>query len=148
MAARNTSSHKKLFHSSGLSPARASQELFRSSRVHSRLLTRDPSFTILYFILSLISARPPLTRATRSASTRPKNGDGRAGPAFYPHVTDAWRGEGGGGRGEEERGGRVTRLRAPPHPSHPSPLMQRAKCQSCFHDTASVHFLQTTIKER
>lgn len=33
--------------------------LYCSSRVHSRLLTRDPGLTILYFLLSLISARPP-----------------------------------------------------------------------------------------
>lgn len=38
---------------------------------------------------------PPVTRAARSASTRPKNGDGRAGPAFRLRVTDARRGRGG-----------------------------------------------------
>lgn len=53
-----------------------------------------PAGARLYFIRSFISARPPLTRAARSASTRPKNGDGRAGPAFCLHVTDAWTGGG------------------------------------------------------
>lgn len=42
MAARNTSSHKKLFQSIGLSPARASQVLAVAPACIPKLLTRDP----------------------------------------------------------------------------------------------------------
>lgn len=89
-------------------------------------------------LLSLISARPPLTRATRSASTRPKNGDGRAGPAFYPHVTDARRGEVGG---RKEVG--VWRRQRTALPAN-----WRTRCQSRLHVTARRRLVWQTIKQR
>lgn len=84
-------------------PLRASEEPLRhrpaallSAHVEPKLTEVYFSF-FLFFLLSLVSARPPSSRATGSASTRPKNGDGRAGlraPAFYLHVTEARRGGG------------------------------------------------------
>lgn len=111
------------------------------SRAFPRPLTKDSGLKMRYILLSLISARPPLTRATRSASTRPKNGDERAGPAFYLHVTDAWRGVGGG------KGLGGWRGRGPHQRRHLPPLtpVQTARCQSCFHDTAGEHLTWQTI---
>lgn len=136
MAARNTSSHTERFHGSGSSPARASQVAARSVAALACIPRRSrgiPARRLYIFYFPFFLLVPPLTRATTSASTRPKNGDGRAGPAFYPHVTDALEGEEGGGKrgwaGDEATD------------SPPPPLVYRARCQSCFHDTAPGRFL-------
>lgn len=93
MAARNTSSHKKWLQSSRLSAAGASQELpsLTASEVSrpDEYLSRTCS---CFFILS--SAR---SRNQKCECKRKKNGDGRAGPAFYQHVTRWLEGEVGGG---------------------------------------------------
>lgn len=50
-------------------------------------------------VLERVRVRHPLlTRTARSTRAKAKNGDGRAGPALWPHVTAAWRREGRGRR--------------------------------------------------
>lgn len=57
-----------------------------------------PGLRANWRVTFLISERPPLAQAPRSASVRQKNGDRKADPAFHPHVTDSRRGGVGGVR--------------------------------------------------
>lgn len=123
MAARNTSSHtKKWFHSNGSSP-----EPEPSAAAPRCIPVRFTALFVFYidlFHFPRISARPPLTRAARSASTRPKKWRREGRSRFLP--ARHWRPEGDVGGGRRW----ACDKRAPPRPS-----IGRASCQSSLHMT-------------
>lgn len=119
MAARNTSSHKKLFHSSGSSPARASQEPQRYTgalacippTAHQGQRLKDAIFsTFPYFC----SSPPHPSHQKCEYQTEKWRREGRSRFLSARH----WRLEGGGRR---KGVGRVTRTRPPPPPPPPPP---------------------------